>query len=90
LATDKSTEELGADAASKQLEEEAMQTAAEISASAADVTDEQKVKAQEIKAQGNTHVGANEWEPAVTCYSEQLRQINRCRHSTDRLLYASW
>lgn len=70
--TEKTAEEMGADAASKQLEEEAMQRAAEILASAADVTDEQKLKAKEIKAQGNTHVGANEWEPAVTCYSEAI------------------
>jgi ankyrin repeat protein len=72
LASEKSVEEMGADAASKRLEEEAMQTAAEISASAADVTDEQKLKAKDIKAQGNTHVAANEWEQAVTCYSEAI------------------
>jgi ankyrin repeat protein len=72
FSTEKSTEEMGADAASKQLEEKAMQRAAEISASAAEVTDEQKLKAKEIKAQGNTHVGANEWELAATCYSEAI------------------
>jgi ankyrin repeat protein len=72
LVAEKSDEATDAYAPSKRLEEEAMQKAAEISATAADVSDEQKLIAKEIKGHGNTYFAASEWQEALKSYSEAI------------------
>lgn len=70
--TTKSGDEIESDAASKAVEEKAMQQAAEISAAAADVSDEDKARAKEQKAHGNTYFAAKEWEQALASYSQAI------------------
>jgi ankyrin repeat protein len=58
------------DTASKTVEEEAMRQASELSA--VEVSDEKKSTAKELKAKGNTHFTASNWELALETYSEAI------------------